>query len=99
MKITIESTEFGKDLLWAGSRKKIVTIYEDSDDQTVDDLFDNLIIPAVLAYGYQEGSIKRTIAGLAEMDRFDEEVEDCDAELIHAMIEDKDKIYGGGDTE
>lgn len=98
MKITIESTEFRKDM-WSGSKEKVVTIFESSDDLTVDDLFDDLIIPAVLGYGYQEESIKRTIAGLAEMYRFDEEVEDCGAELIHAMIEDKDKIYGGGDTE
>jgi Holliday junction resolvasome RuvABC DNA-binding subunit len=71
VRLTLENTE--QEHYGYSGHHRIITIYEESDDHTVDDMLENMLIPALLAYGYQQESINRAIAGIAESNGLDEE--------------------------
>lgn len=63
MKITIESTEHEE---YRVGYHRIINIFVASDDLTADDMITELMVPAMVAYGFQEKSIHEALAGYAE---------------------------------
>jgi hypothetical protein len=57
MKITIEPTEQSDPAAPPNCLAPVVTISLPSDDLTVEDVMENLVIPALLASGYQKATI------------------------------------------